>query len=80
MRCRHCYKRRASQARGLCSSCYFDRAIRERYPQKERGQPWADPLEPDEEPTQEKLERIIREQQQRLPSWWPQNGEVDNDE
>jgi hypothetical protein len=35
--CRHCVKRKAHAARGLCSSCWTDEAIRNQYPPKVRS-------------------------------------------
>lgn len=65
--CRHCQREFPRlKARGLCSRCHADTAVRERYePHGAR----------EGEPTAEELERIIAEQSRPeiLPVWWPRD-------
>ena len=62
--CRHCKLPRRLIRRGLCKRCYYTRAIRERYgPVKDSANLG--------EPTEEELERMIREQLPTMPPWGP---------
>jgi hypothetical protein len=70
--CRHCGAAKGSRPRGLCSRCYFDRAIRPLYPVHE-GDPGRSPKNRYREPTAEEVEALIAEQlkPENLPAWWP---------
>jgi len=55
--------------RGLCWRCHANPAIRALYPLEPKRPPR------DTEPTEEELERTIREQKRRLPKWWARHVE-----
>lgn len=61
--CVHCRRLRTLRGRGLCSSCYDDRAVRSCYPP-------ATPVTKADSETQEELDRIVAEQMEKLPAWW----------
>lgn len=70
--CRHCKEPKTwLAARDLCTACYGNLDIRNRYPLLSGTMPEAvsEPLD-DGDPTEEELERTIREQRKNLPAWW----------
>lgn len=83
MKCRHCKRRKATRARGLCFACYFAPAIRVLYPPGS-----ANPATAKYVPTYRgvragetmaDLDRIEAEQRKRLPAWWPGAGARDTE-
>lgn len=71
VRCAHCDQRAATRPRGLCTRCYDDRDIRDRFPIE------ASKYTARGEPTWEELERIETEQRALIPTldWWNRESE-----
>lgn len=67
MLCVHCSIHvQCNSGRGLCRSCWDDRAIRELYPPRRDTRPKKNRL-PD---TMEELDALVEQQYQNLPDWW----------
>ena len=62
-RCVHCNHQSACLTSRLCQTCYKNLDIRAKYPRLIESQP-------QQEPTEEELERTIAEQMQCLPPDW----------
>ena len=64
--CLHCQKHAVNRPRGLCWTCYKDKAICEQYPPLVRyaGKPAE---------TMADVEAIIAEQMKNLPAWWDES-------
>lgn len=74
--CKHCGWMMANpRPRGLCHKCYNLPHVRRQHKAKQGG--W-----PEDDSTDEELNRLIEEQSrpERLPRWWPKNGQRDTEE
>ena len=70
MRCVHCKREvRRLQARNLCWPCYRNPTIRPFYG-RIRPKTGGAVNPPDVEPSEDEVERTIREQMENLPDWW----------
>lgn len=72
-KCQHC-DNPGTRPRGLCVRCYNNPRIRQQYPSTSKFS-----RRMDHEPTAEEVERMVAEQMENLPDWWPAPGEVDLD-
>jgi hypothetical protein len=69
--CKNCSRHRVLRSRGLCTTCYRQPAVRDRFPADERFANRHDP----EPKTLADVDRIIAEQRANLPGWWPKAEE-----
>lgn len=70
--CRHCRRRKANRARGLCWTCDQTPAVRALYPVTSKYDPLRNKLERHVEPTAEEIDALVAEQMKNLPEWWEQ--------
>ncbi len=67
--CLHCEEKESNRPRGLCAKCHGNKSVRRLYR-------WVVHADTNEE-TMEEIDRMIAEQMECLPDWWPEQGEVD---